>query len=70
MSADQFTDTLNRLQLTGVSAAQLLGVDERTVKRWRYKERKVPPPVARFLRYILLTKADAGEVIALLSRQG
>lgn len=55
MTADQYRDALEALGLTQGAAAQLLGVDDRTSRRWACGERDVPPPAERFLRYLIAT---------------
>ena len=57
MSGEQFQRALVDLGITArdTGAAALLGVDERTSRRWANDERDVPAPVARFLRYLLAT---------------
>ena len=69
MTAEQFMATLATLDIGQGAAAELLGVDIRTIKRWRYKERKVPPPVAHFLTYLVATKTAGSAAIAQLGRQ-
>jgi DNA-binding transcriptional regulator YiaG len=55
MTPDQYRDAIEQLGLSQVAAAKLLGVDERTSRRWANGERDVPPPAARFLRYLIAT---------------
>jgi len=62
MSGEQFQRALVDLGITAArdkGAAALLGVDERTARRWANNERDVPAPVARFLRYLLATEKSA-----------
>lgn len=49
-------------------AAELLGVDERTSRRWANDERDVPAPVARFLRYLIATKKSGASAIKRLEK--
>lgn len=49
MTRDDFRAALDRLGLTQTGAARVLGVDERTTRRWAAGERAVPPPVERLL---------------------
>lgn len=44
--------TLAALGLTQAEAAHMLGVDERTIRRWLAGERKIPEPAARLLGLI------------------
>jgi len=53
MTPDQIRDTLNRLELTTTRAAQLVGVDDRTMRKWLAGERGMPEPVIRLLRLVL-----------------
>jgi DNA-binding transcriptional regulator YiaG len=55
MTPDEYRDLIEKLGLTQGGAARLLGVDERTSRRWANGERDVPAPVERFLRYLLAT---------------
>jgi hypothetical protein len=41
--------------LTQARAARLLGVDDRTSRRWACGERDIAPPAERFLRYLIAT---------------
>lgn len=68
MTASDYREILARLELTQIQAARLLGVDERTSRRWAIGERAVPPPAARFLRYLLLTNRSAAQAVRLLER--
>jgi DNA-binding transcriptional regulator YiaG len=56
MPSSEFNAALKSLALTVATAANLLDVDERTIKRWKYDERTVPGPVASFLRHLLKKK--------------
>ena len=56
MTSDEYREALEALGLTQGGCARLLGVDERTSRRWANGERDVPPPVQRFLRYLIATK--------------
>ncbi|UPJ78804.1 hypothetical protein IVB16_28625 [Bradyrhizobium sp. 183] len=56
MTSDEYRDALEALGLTQGDGARLLGVDERTSRRWANGERDIPPPVQRFLRYLIATK--------------
>lgn len=55
MTADEYREAIATLELTQGAAARLLGVDERTSRRWANGERDVPPPAERFLRYLIAT---------------
>ena len=55
MTADEYRNAIDHLGLSQIAAARLLGVDERTSRRWANGERDVPPPAQRFLRYLIAT---------------
>lgn len=55
MTAAEYREVLENLGLTQGGGARLLGVDERTSRRWANGERDVPPPAQRFLRYLIAT---------------
>jgi DNA-binding transcriptional regulator YiaG len=60
MTPGEYREVIEALDLTQAGAARLLGVDERTSRRWACGERDIPPPAERFLRY-LLTTGRSGE---------
>lgn len=55
MTSDEYREAIDSLGLSQVGAARLLGVDERTSRRWANGERDIPPPAERFLRYLIAT---------------
>lgn len=55
MTADEYRAAIEHLGLSQVAAARLLGVDDRTSRRWASGDREVPPPAERFLRYLIAT---------------
>jgi len=65
MTAKQFQAALDRLGLSQVGAARLLGADPRTARRWALGERSVPGPVAIILRLMLAGKITAQDIDAL-----
>lgn len=67
MTPHEYRNLLAALGLTQAGAARLLGVDERTSRRWANGERDVPPPAARFLRFLLEAKIPPDCVMKLLS---
>ena len=62
MTAKQFRDALDRLGLSQLAAARLLGVDGRTARAWALDERQVPGPIAVLLRLMLDKKITAADV--------
>lgn len=57
MAPAEFSSILSRLDLTQVGAAKLLGVEDRTVRRWIAGAIPVPELVARVMR-----AADVGKI--------
>jgi hypothetical protein len=55
MTPDEYRDALEALGLKQGGGARLLGVDDRTSRRWACGERDIPPPAERFLRYLIAT---------------
>ncbi len=55
MTPDEYRAAIEKLGLSQIAAARLLGVDERTSRRWALGERDIPPPAVRFLRYLIAT---------------
>ena len=68
MTHIQFRETLAALTLSQVGAARLLGVNERTARRWGNGEQDIPPPVQRFLRLMLALKLTPERVHKLLGQ--
>lgn len=66
MTPDEYRETIETLGLTQNGAARLLGVDERTSRRWALGERDIPPPAERFLRYLIATKRTGEQAMKML----
>jgi hypothetical protein len=64
VTAKQFQAAIDRLGLSQVGAAKLLGSDPRTARRWALGERSVPEPVAIILRLMLAGKIATADVEA------
>ncbi len=62
MTAKQFQSAIDRLGLSQVGAARLLGADPRTARRWALGERSIPGPVAILLRLMLAGKITAQDI--------
>lgn len=62
MTAKQFQAAIDRLGLSQVGSARILGADPRTARRWALDERSVPAPVAILLRLMLAGKITAKDV--------
>ena len=68
MTADEYSDAIAQLGLSQNGAARLLGVDERTSRRWVSGERDVPEPAARFLQYLIATRKTGEQAMRVLER--
>jgi DNA-binding transcriptional regulator YiaG len=68
VTADDYRIAIKQLGLSQVAAANLLGVDERTSRRWASGERDVPEPAARFLVYLIITGRTGEYAIKRLDR--
>lgn len=66
MSGEQYRQALEALDITQGRAAQLLGVDARTSRKWATGEREVPPTAARFLRLLIILGLSPEKVITAL----
>jgi DNA-binding transcriptional regulator YiaG len=61
-----YRNAIEKLGLSQVAAAKLLGVDARTSRRWAIGERDVPAPAARFLQYLIVTRKSGDQVMRVL----
>jgi DNA-binding transcriptional regulator YiaG len=52
MTVEDLHATLSKLNLSTGAASRLLGVNDRTVRRWWSGDAPVPAPAERFLRYL------------------
>jgi DNA-binding transcriptional regulator YiaG len=66
MTPNEYREAIERLGLSQIAAARLLGVDARTSRRWASGERDVPPPAVRFLRYLIATKKSGEQAMRVL----
>jgi hypothetical protein len=64
MTANQFRAALDRLKLSQLGAARLVGADPRTARRWALGERNIPGCVAILLRLLLAGKITTGDIEA------
>jgi hypothetical protein len=55
MNQDQYLTAIKRLGLNKLQAAELLGIDPRTQRRYTRGDRGVPEQTARFLKYLVDT---------------
>lgn len=63
MTAAQFRAALDRLGLSQLGAARLVGADGRTARRWALGERSVPEPVAILLRLLVACKITSADIV-------
>jgi DNA-binding transcriptional regulator YiaG len=66
MTADEYREALARLDLSQVAAARLLGVDDRTSRRWATGERDVPGPASRFLNFLIAIRKTGAQAMKVL----
>jgi DNA-binding transcriptional regulator YiaG len=66
MTADQFRTAINKLGLSPLAAARLLGVDDRTSRQWANGEHDIPAPAVRFLQYLIATGKTGEEAMKIL----
>ena len=66
MTPDEYRQAIERLGLSQVAAARLLGVDARTSRRSASGERDVSPPAVRFLRYLIATRKTGEQAMRML----
>lgn len=62
MTANQFRAALDRLKLSQLGAAKLVGADPRTARRWALDEAAVPACVAILLRLMLAGKITVKDI--------
>lgn len=70
MTANQFRAAIDRLNLSQVGAARLIGADPRTARRWALGEREIPECVAILLRLMLAGKISIADIEALGKARG
>jgi hypothetical protein len=63
MTQNQFRATLDRLGLTQVGIARMLGGDERTFRRYALGEAKVPTTLAIILRLLELGRIGERDIL-------
>ena len=67
MSVEEFNELLRRLKLSRDAAARLLGVNERTARRWAMGHTPILPVAARFLRFLDRAKISPVTVMETLA---
>ncbi len=68
MTPEEYRETLAALELSQLGAARLLGVNDRTARRWALGEAEIPPPAARFLLFLRGAKIPPDRVLKVLAR--
>jgi DNA-binding transcriptional regulator YiaG len=66
VTPDEYRAAIDKLGLSQVAAARLLGVDARTSRRWANGERDVPSPAVRFLQYLIATRKTGEQAMRVL----
>jgi len=64
MTPKQFQAAIDRLGLSQVGAARLVGADPRTSRRWVAGDRSIPEPVAIILRLMIAGKITSEDVLS------
>jgi DNA-binding transcriptional regulator YiaG len=68
MTNVEYREAIAALGLSQRRAAKLLGVDERTSRKWASGETAISPPAARFLAYLVATGATGSEAMQVLAK--
>jgi DNA-binding transcriptional regulator YiaG len=68
MTPTEFATVIEELGLSQQAAARLLGINERTPRRWM-EGVPIPQPVARFLRFLLRAKISPMTVMETLAAE-
>lgn len=61
MTAKQYRDALDSLELSQMDAAKFFGVAPRSSRRWALDEARIPEAVAKALRYMVEHKLTPDE---------
>lgn len=69
MTPEQFRDLEARLGLNDQTMARLLGVTDRTVRRYTSGSAPIPEPVSRLLRLMLIMRLAPDQVLSLLREE-
>ena len=62
MTAKQFSTTIDRLGLSQVGAAKLIGITGRTCRRYAAGDAEIPEPTAKLLRLALAGKISINDI--------
>ncbi len=62
MTARQFRSSIDKLGLTQLAAARMLGCNARTARRYVLGERSIPPAVEKLLKLALAGKITIEEI--------
>jgi hypothetical protein len=66
MGPERYAEVIAKLGLSQVAAAEFLGYDPRTSRRWISGELPVPKVVAMLLELMVKTKFDPARVVKLV----
>jgi plasmid maintenance system antidote protein VapI len=69
MNHEEYGEFMERLGLTHDVAAKMLGIHERTSRKYLHDERPVPETVEHFLRYISAKKDMPDVVISIIEKR-
>jgi len=62
MTPTQFRDAIDKVGLSQVGTARLLGTDPRTARRWALGESDIPDSVAILLRLLVTKKITTKDI--------
>lgn len=63
MTAKQFIAAIDALELSQVRAAKVLGLTDRTARRYAAGDAEVPEPTAKLLRLALAKKITVDDIL-------
>jgi transcriptional regulator with XRE-family HTH domain len=68
MTNVEFREAIAALGLSQRRAAKLLGVDERTSRKWASGETAISPPAERFLLYLIAVGVSGDEAMRIIAK--
>lgn len=69
MTHQEYRAAIAKLGLSQRAAARLLGIDERTSRKWASGESPVSPMAVAFLTYLVRTRASGAEALRVLAER-
>lgn len=70
MTPEEYRRVIAALDLNQEGAAELLGVNARTSRKWANGERKIPPPARRFLLFLEAARISPSQVFEAIGYRG